>query len=226
MTGQSDTMPLVVDAVSFSYESERVLSDCSLAVAPHERVMLTGENGAGKSTLVGLVTGRLRPSQGSVTLFGQDPRHMRSWARVGFLSQGATESLAGMPATVQEVVRSGLYAGSRRLVPIRGWRESVSAALERCGIADLALRPASQLSGGQRQRVLLARALVNNPDLLVLDEPTAALDPDAADEMFALLSPTAAGEGPAALVITHDAQRARQSGCRIVRLENGHMEEL
>jgi len=238
---QTPPMPLVVDDVSFSFEDGEVLRHCSLAVAPGETLMLVGDNGAGKSTLMRLLTGRLALQQGDIRLFGELPARFRSWGRVGFVSQGASEALVGFPATVEEVVRSGLYSSTSRWRTPDRWRERVAEALRRCGASELAGRPVGALSGGQRQRVLLARAIVSGPELLLLDEPTAALDADGADAVFALLTAHHQHESQpsgddcalclpatpaAALVVTHDLPRAKASGCRMARLENGSVEEV
>lgn len=233
--------PLLVDDVSFSFEDGQVLRHCSLAVAPGETLMLVGDNGAGKSTLMRLLTGRLSLQEGDIRLFGERPQRFRHWSRVGYVSQGASEALVGFPATVEEVVKSGLYSTTSRFRRLDRWRERVAEALRRCGAEELTGRPVGALSGGQRQRVLLARAIVAGPELLLLDEPTAALDAEGADAVFALLRSHHTHEGQAhgddcalclpenpaaALVVTHDLARATASGCRIARLQDGRIEEV
>jgi zinc transport system ATP-binding protein len=168
--------PVVLDRVSVAIGGRPILRDVDLTVRPGEVVTLLGPNGSGKSTLVRAVTGLLPHSRGTVRLFGTPIEDFADWHRLGFVPQRSTAS-GGVPATVREVVASG-RVGRRRLMRPSGAtdRRAVAAALDVVGLADRASYGVSQLSGGQQQRVLIARALAGEPDLLVLDEPTAGVD--------------------------------------------------
>ena len=168
--------PVVLDRVSVAIGGRPILRDVDLTVRPGEVVTLLGPNGSGKSTLVRAVTGLLPHTRGDVRLFGTPIEDFTDWRRLGFVPQRSTAS-GGVPATVREVVASG-RVGRRRLLRPSGPadRRAVEAALDVVGLADRASYGVSQLSGGQQQRVLIARALAGEPDLLVLDEPTAGVD--------------------------------------------------
>jgi zinc transport system ATP-binding protein len=168
--------PVVLDRVSVAIGGRPILRDVDLTVRPGEVVTLLGPNGSGKSTLVRAVTGLLPHTRGDVRLFGTPIEDFTDWQRLGFVPQRSTAS-GGVPATVREVVASG-RVGRRRLMRPSGAadRRAVEAALDVVGLADRASYGVSQLSGGQQQRVLIARALAGEPDLLVLDEPTAGVD--------------------------------------------------
>lgn len=169
-------VPVELDRVSVSIGGRPILRDVDLSVRAGEVVTLLGPNGSGKSTLVRAVTGLLPHARGSVRLFGTPIEDFADWHRLGFVPQRSTAS-GGVPATVREVVASG-RVGRRRLFRPSGAadRRAVAAALDVVGLADRASCGVSQLSGGQQQRVLIARALAGEPDLLVLDEPTAGVD--------------------------------------------------
>jgi zinc transport system ATP-binding protein len=162
--------------VSFSYGADPVLDDVEFALLPGEFAALVGPNGSGKSTLLRLLLGLLRPTAGRVALFGEDPRTLQQRARIGYVPQRA-ELPPDLPATVEEVVRAGRLAR-------RGWwrwpgaadRRAVDHALGAVALTDLRDRRMRELSGGQQQRVLIAKALVGDPELLVLDEPIAGVD--------------------------------------------------
>ncbi len=168
--------PVVLDRVSVAIGGRPILRDVDLTVHPGEVVTLLGPNGSGKSTLVRAVTGLLPHTRGTVLLFGTPIEDFTDWPRLGYVPQRSTAS-GGVPATVREVVASG-RVGRRRLMRPSGAadRRAVAAALDVVGLADRASYGVSQLSGGQQQRVLIARALAGEPDLLVLDEPTAGVD--------------------------------------------------
>lgn len=152
-----------------------VLRGITMNVRAGEAVALLGGNGSGKSTLVRTLLGLLPIERGSVTLFGEPLARFRRWSRIGYVPQRSTAPSSG--ATVAEVVSSGRLALRKPFLP-RSARDkrAVHDALELVGMGGRAKSDVRQLSGGQQQRVLIARALAGEPDLLVLDEPTAGVD--------------------------------------------------
>lgn len=171
--------------VSFAYEHHRVLENVNLRIEAGSFTSIIGPNGGGKSTLLKLLLGLLEPGKGEVRVFGQAPRAGRR--AIGYMPQ--TQSLdSSFPITVEEVVGLGrLHQGTWFGLPRRADREACDRALETTGCAHLRRESFSSLSGGQRQLVLIARALVGDPRLLLLDEPTANLDPAVEESFYALL---------------------------------------
>jgi len=152
-----------------------VLRGVDLTVRPGEVVALLGANGSGKSTLVRALVGLVPLTSGSIELFGSPFARFRDWDRIGYVPQRTTAA-AGVPASVREVVTSGLLSGRRLFGPGRAGRAAVNDALEAVGMLDRAGDGIAHLSGGQQQRVLIARALARRPDLLIMDEPMAGVD--------------------------------------------------
>jgi ABC-type Mn2+/Zn2+ transport system ATPase subunit len=190
-------MNLAIDIAKMSvgYGGPAVLTDVDLAVRPGELVALVGANGAGKSTLLKVIVGLLRPSTGAVHVLGTDPRDAAP--RIAYLPQ-AEELRWDYPLRVYDVVAMGRI-GRTRAAAVGAERE----ALARVSAADLARRPIAALSGGQRQRVLLARALVSEPELLLLDEPATGVDPATEEQLMGVLREIAS-TGRTVLVSTHD----------------------
>ncbi|QIK83497.1 metal ABC transporter ATP-binding protein [Sanguibacter sp. HDW7] len=181
----------------------RALTDVSLTVVPGRVTALVGPNGSGKSTLFAAVTGGVDVSSGSVTVGGTDAAAARRRRAIAFVGQDDTVDRA-FPLTVADVVAQGRPA-PRGLLGRRSAadRTAIAAALERVGLAGLARRPIGALSGGQRRRVLVARALVQEADLLLLDEPLAGVDVASAELLVDVVRARAA-EGAGVLVSTHD----------------------
>ncbi|GEL99625.1 metal ABC transporter ATP-binding protein [Cellulomonas terrae] len=151
-----------------------ILDGIDLVVPAGEVLALLGANGSGKSTLVRSLLGVVTRTAGDVRLFGAPLGPSAPWDRIGYVPQ-RLPAAAGVPATAYEVVTSGLLHG-RTLRPHRGHKRRALDALADVGLADRAFHRVQELSGGQQQRVLIARALVRDPDLLVLDEPTSGID--------------------------------------------------
>ncbi len=200
----SSAAPAVaVERLTTGYRGAAAIEDVSFALPRGAFLGLLGPNGSGKSTLIKALAGLLPAWAGSVRVLGGPPREAR--ARTGYMPQ--TEDVDWhFPVTAREVVAMGLYRrslGPGRLRRRGRERERVMAALERLSAADLADRQIDELSGGQQRRVLLARAIVKAPDVLLLDEPTAGLDPPAERELLDLLGELAAG-GATVVLSTHD----------------------
>ena len=185
--------------VTLAYGATMALDDVSLRVPVGAMAALVGPNGAGKSTLLKVVLGLLPAASGEVLLLGERITDARS--RVGYVPQRSTVNW-DFPADALDVVTMGLY---RRLGLFRrpGARQYAAArdALDHVGMADLARRPIGNLSGGQQQRVFLARALVQDPDLYLLDEPLAGVD--AASEAAIVAVLTRLNEGGKTVVAVH-----------------------
>ena len=160
---------------SVAYDGRTAVSGVDLEVHAGEVVAVLGANGSGKSTVIRAVVGLLPLVTGSLALFGTPRERFSEWTRLGYVPQRGGAA-TGVPATVREVVQTGRLArtGLRRSRPAD--RRAVEAALETVGLADRARDSVGTLSGGQQQRVLIARALTCEPELLVLDEPTAGVD--------------------------------------------------
>ncbi|WP_410815430.1 metal ABC transporter ATP-binding protein [Micromonospora sp. 050-3] len=217
------TSPVItVEHGVVGYDGRPVLRDISLTVTAGEVVAILGANGSGKSTLIRAVLGLVPISAGSVILFDRPLRRFRQWARIGYVPQRLGAG-GGVPATVREVVASGRLA--RRGVlrpPGRADRSAVDAALRAVGLADRAGDPVSTLSGGQQQRTLIARALAGQPELLVLDEPTAGVDA-ASQEAFAGALRDFVSEGGTVLLVAHELGPLRPVISRAVVVHEGRI---
>ena len=181
------------------YAGRCALENVSLRLGAGERVAVVGPNGAGKSTMFKVMAGTLAPSAGSVCVYGSDPgRHVC----IAYIEQHADINWR-FPATVEDVVAMGRIARVRyfRFLGRRD-RAIVAEAMERVAIADLRRRQIGELSGGQQRRMFIARALAQEAEVMLLDEPYAGLDADASH----LLSETldSIGESIAVMVATHD----------------------
>jgi zinc transport system ATP-binding protein len=180
-----------------------VLRDLNLTVSHGEVVAILGANGSGKSTLIRAALGLVPLRSGTVDLFGVPQRRFRQWKRIGYVPQRLGAG-SGVPATVREVVMSGRLA--RRGFPRftgRGDKEAVARAIASVGLADRAGDPVATLSGGQQQRTLIARALAGEPELLVLDEPTAGVD-SASQEAFAGALQQFVQNGGTVVLVAHE----------------------
>jgi zinc transport system ATP-binding protein len=172
---------------------------------PGDYIGLIGPNGSGKTTLVRTLLGFLRPSAGTVFIFGKSPLDFYEWHKVGYLSQRFMASYHHFPATVKEVVSMGLLSRKRFPKRMRSADEGViEKALESVDILDIKDKLIYELSGGQQQRVFIARTIVNEPELLILDEPTAAVDPETRERFFNLLENLHRQKRTTIILVTHD----------------------
>jgi len=215
-----------------SYRTGRVLEDITISVEAGDYVGIVGPNGSGKSTLVRVLLGLCAVSGGSASLFGVPCNRFNAWGRVGYLPQSLHLLNPLLPATVAETVGLGLLSLKRfprRLT--HGDREKVDAILEQLDIYPIRSRLIGELSGGQQQRVLLARALVNNPDLVILDEPTAALDPEMRERFYALIGEINRLQRVTVLLVTHDTGAIGKFASKMLYLDKrmlfyGNFEEF
>lgn len=214
------------DQVTFGYGRIPILREASLALSPGEFVAVVGPNGAGKTTLMRLGLGLLRPTHGTVRLFGQRIEAFRDWGMVGYVPQRAAAA-SSIPISVAEVVRTGL-AGRLGLFgrPDERQRWRIEHVLDVMGIAAIRREPLTRLSGGQQQRTLIARALVTEPRLLVLDEPTTGVDADARGVLRESLEHLVHIEGVAVAYISHDPEGFFGLADRVVEVRAGRVSGL
>ena len=200
---------------------EAAVRDISVSVEPGRLLAVAGPNGAGKTTLLRLLSGSLTPHRGEVLLADQLLGELSDRERARAIAVVPQSESSPFPVTVREMVGMGRYA---HLGP---WeraaahdRDVVERALERCAVAALAERQLGDLSGGERQRARIARALVQEAPILLLDEPAAGLDLRYRMDLFHLLQELCA-DGLAVLVITHDLNLAARFADRLLLLDRG-----
>ena len=193
-----------LEGVGVAYGEVRVLDGINLTVEPGDFLGIIGPNGSGKTTLLRVMLGLLEPQAGSVRLFGQPPATFREWRRLGYVPQRAALD-PSLPVTVSEVVATGLVA-SLGLFQRIGRRERVRVkdALSRVGMEAHGLTRIGALSTGQQQRVLIARALVSDPERIILDEPTGGVDPEAQTSFYAMLHHLNREREVTLILVSHD----------------------
>ena len=215
-------MPVkVVEAqdVSVSYHGIEALSRVSFDVQSGDYVGIVGPNGSGKTTLVKALLG-LVPFSGRIRFAGQSLSAFAATKHIGYLPQKMSFLDQRFPATAGEIVVSGVYCCKR--FPIRLSRidyEAAAEAMELLGVADLSGRLIGRLSGGQQQRILLARALVHHPHLLILDEPTVALDPQSREAFYATVEKLNKEMGVTVLLVSHDVGSVRKYATKLLYLD-------
>lgn len=198
--------PLInIKDISFDYEQTKALDHISLKVEEGDFLAILGPNGSGKSTLLKIMLGLIKPTRGSIELFGQDAKDFKHREWIGYVSQKSNSFNSGFPATVEEVVAGGLAKKSGLLHRFpKDYKESVGEALEAVGMESFRDRSVSELSGGQQQRVFIARALVAKPKVLILDEPTVGIDHQNVQSFYDMLASLNREKGITLVLVTHD----------------------
>ncbi len=210
MRAPTSDLPLDLDDVSLRAGATTILDSVSLSIRPGAPTLIVGPNGAGKTSLLRLCMGLDAPSSGRVSWGG---RADRSMARRAILFQ--------RPVMLRRTAAANVaYALAQAGVPRKLRTERVATLLERVGLSDLAQRPARLLSGGEQQRLALARALARDPEILLLDEPTANLDPAATRGVEEIVL-NAAQSGIKIVMASHDLGQVRRLAGEVIFLVRG-----
>lgn len=216
-----------VKDVSFGYGRELIFSKIEFLIEKGDFVAIIGSNGTGKSTLLNLLLGELSPCSGSISLFDQDIQKFNKWSKIGYIPQAGLLTKSNFPATAEEIVQANLFSQIGLLkFPKKEHRDKTQKALEAVGMSSYSKRLIGELSGGQQQRVLLARVLVNEPEVMLLDEPTNGVDAPSVRSMYELLQGLNREKGLTIVMVTHDISKATKYVSRILCLEEGSLIEL
>ncbi|MGH2690900.1 MAG: metal ABC transporter ATP-binding protein [Actinomycetota bacterium] len=211
--------------VHFGYGSSPVLNGLDLRVDAGQFVVLTGPNGSGKSTLIKLMVGLLSPDSGEVLVLGKPAADRAARRQVGYAPQISAGQMV-LPVSVAELVEAGVTSSLPLLSrPGPEQRQQIATALEAVGLGDLASECVFELSGGQQQRALIARALVGDKPVLVLDEPTTGIDRQFRPRLVRDLR-TRADSGAAVLVVSHDPDDFHDVCDRILFTEDGQLRDV
>ena len=200
-----EDVPVRFNETWFSYGTEPVVRDINFSITPGEFAAILGPNGSGKTTLMKLALGLLKPTSGEVLLFGESAENFTNWHRVGYVPQRIQATESRFPASVREIVNFGSYSGFNPLAIFKRKNMSrVDDALELAGITKLADRRVSDLSVGQQQRMLIARSLVRQPELLVMDEPVAGVDAAGEEQFHTMVRRLNRDLGITIVMVSHD----------------------
>lgn len=207
-----DSKPILTfDNVSFAYDDLEVLSNVTFTAQGHESICVVGPNGGGKSTLIKLALGLIEPAHGTITVLGSEPLKART--KIGYMPQYLHYDQR-FPVSVLDVALMGRLSNHLFGFYSRRDKEIALHALDEMGVVALAKRPFGDLSGGQRQRVLIARALACEPELLLLDEPTANVDPAVENQFLEILDDLTSTI--TVMTVTHDLGFVSQHVDRVI----------
>jgi len=217
------TSALEVHSISFGYNGGKLLKEISFTATAGELIALIGPNGSGKTTLLKIILGLLPPSSGEVTLLGQPlaTYHPRTRAKaIAYVSQ---QPALSFPLTVRELVSLGRYPHGGRGAESTADTLSIAGALERTAAKDLTDRRFNSLSGGEKQKVLIARALAQSAQVILLDEPTLHLDLQFQLQILSALKRLCLDEGITVITVLHDVNLASLFADRALLLSRGEL---
>ena len=215
---QKDTMIEIVD-INYNYGQGKVLDQINIQINQGDYVAIVGANGSGKSTLLKLILGLLKIQSGEIFLFGQPLAKFKDWDKIGFVSQKANSFNSGFPATVYEVVASGLTAKIglfKRLS--KEDKQLIKQTIQTVGMKQFEQRNIGELSGGQQQRVFIARAIVSHPTVLILDEPTVGVDVENSKQFYEMLTRLNRELNLTLLLVTHDLDAISKEVSHVIQL--------
>ncbi|VVB89526.1 Cobalamin import ATP-binding protein BtuD [uncultured archaeon] len=227
-----DEKIIEMTSISYKQDASRILEDINLEIKRGEFLGIIGPNGAGKTTLLKIMLGLIKPTSGTIKLFGEDIHHFKDWYKIGYIPQHALNYDANFPVNVFEVVSMGRFS-KKGLFKNLGKEDMrvIDDALEIVGMKEYKNRRIGELSGGQQQRVFIARALASQPELLILDEPTVGVDIAGQKEFYDFLEKLNKEKKITLVIVTHDigniSSRIGRLACINKKMFSGcHPEEL
>lgn len=218
-----------VENVAFGYTEDKVIKNLNLTVARGELIVIVGENGSGKSTLLKLVLGELKPMAGNIKLLGTDIQKMDNFKEIGYVPQMNIVNKIPFPITCLELVVLNLYEDFGFMkIPKKRHLKKAREILVEMGLEDYIKTPFNELSGGLQQRVLISRAMINNPKVLIFDEPTAGVDEENKQVFFEIIQDLNDQKDITVVLVTHEVDSAKENLRlhNIYNLENGGLRNV
>ncbi|WP_025641845.1 metal ABC transporter ATP-binding protein [Schnuerera ultunensis] len=210
------------EGVSFSYGSNKVLENINFHIEEGDFVGIIGPNGSAKSTLLKLMVGLLKPDKGSIKLLGKPIDEFKEYKSIGYISQNARDFNQMFPATVEEVVAANLYLNRGFFNRLKKEdKRKIEKALQIVEMEEFKTMKIGNLSGGQKQRVFIARALVNNPKILFMDEPLVGVDLDSQNKFYNLMDRLNREHNITLVMVSHDIGVISKKVNRIFCLSKG-----
>ena len=208
----------------FAYGKDNILKNISFDLNRGDFLTIQGENGSGKSTLIKLILKDLKKKSGQIKLFGKDIEKFDDYSKIGYVPQVNDANKVAFPVTGKEFVVLNLYKKFNIFNrPTKKCYKKVYDTFEILNIENLLNIPFNQLSGGQAQKVMIARAMVNDPDILLLDEPTVGIDEKSKRDFLKLLSHLNNKHKISILMISHEMDIVREFSKRQIRIKNGRI---
>lgn len=208
--------------LKFGYNENLILKNVNLSLDEGDFAVIAGENGSGKSTLIKLILGELKKDSGSIKLFGIDMEDFKNFDKVGYVPQLNEAIKVAFPVSAREYVGLNLYKEFSIFNTItKKSKSKVENTFATLNIENLIDRPFNKLSGGQAQRVMIARAMVNNPDILILDEPTVGIDQKSKEDFLDLLVHLNTRHNISILMITHEMDILGDYVDKVFKLKDG-----
>lgn len=208
--------------LKFGYNENQILKNVNLNLDEGDFAVISGKNGSGKSTLIKLILGELKKDKGIIKLFGIDMEDFKNFDKIGYVPQVNEAIKVAFPVSAREYVGLNLYKEFSIFNTItKKSKSKIENTFSTLKIKDLIDRPFNKLSGGQAQRVMIARALVNNPDILILDEPTVGIDQKSKENFLDLLVHLNTHHNISILMITHEMDILGDYVDKVFKLKDG-----
>lgn len=208
--------------LKFGYNENQILKNVNLSLGEGDFAVISGKNGSGKSTLIKLILGELKKDEGTIKLFGIDMEDFKNFDKIGYVPQVNEAIKVAFPVSAREYVGLNLYKEFSIFNTItKKSKSKIEDTFSTLKIKDLIDRPFNKLSGGQAQRVMIARALVNNPDILILDEPTVGIDQKSKENFLDLLVHLNTHHNISILMITHEMEILGDYVDKVFKLKDG-----
>ncbi|MFM1515035.1 ABC transporter ATP-binding protein [Helcococcus ovis] len=208
----------------FGYSGEYVLKNLNLKIEKGSLIAITGENGSGKSTLLKLILGEIKPDKGTILFDNQDISKIKSFKQIGYVPQVQNFEKIAFPITCLELVTLNQYEDFGFIkIARRKHKEKAKHSLINLGLENYINTPFNELSGGLQQRVIIARAMINNPQLLILDEPTAGVDKNSKKDFLHLIEKINKESKVTVLIVTHELELINKTlnPSKIYKIEDG-----
>lgn len=208
--------------VSFSYSGGvNVLENLSFDIYKKDFIAIIGANGSGKSTLLKLILKELNPSYGEIFISSTNIKNFKEWDTIGYVPQINAGNIPGFPITALEIVTLNLY---NKMGFFKFSRKShielAKRALSQVNMLDFANTPINKMSGGQQQRIMIAKSLINNPKILIFDEPTTGIDKESKDQLFKILTHLNRIHGITILLVTHELEIMKDNLTKVVEIRD------
>lgn len=210
--------------LKFAYDDKLLLDDINLFLEKGDFLAISGENGSGKTTLVKILTKQLKVKDNMVKILGEDINSFDNFDKIGYVPQLNESSNITFPLTCKEYVVLNLYNNFNKFKrPGKKNLEKVDDIFKILNIEGLKDKSFNKLSGGQQQRVMIARCLVNSPDILILDEPTVGIDQANKEDFLNLLKHLNKKHGISIIIISHEMELIKNYVSKIVKIQEGRL---